>query len=87
MISAFFVDQTITRVIIFLGITLLLSLILFLVSHFLSSSTQFAHFEKLSTYECGFDPFSKNQGAFDVKYYIIALLFLIFDLELIYLLP
>lgn len=43
--------------------------------------------EKLSSYECGFDPFSLPSAKFDVRFYLVALLFIIFDLELVYILP
>jgi len=43
--------------------------------------------EKISAYECGFQPFADTRNKFDIKYYLIAILFIIFDLELIYLLP
>ena len=43
--------------------------------------------EKLSAYECGFEPFSTTRRGFDVHFYIIAILFLVFDLEVAYLLP
>src|SRR5579883_3486971 len=37
--------------------------------------------EKLSSYECGFDPFDDARAPFDVRYYLVAILFIIFDLE------
>lgn len=43
--------------------------------------------EKSSTYECGFEPFSDTRGKFDVKFYLVAILFIIFDLEIIFLFP
>jgi NADH:ubiquinone oxidoreductase subunit 3 (subunit A) len=43
--------------------------------------------EKLSSYECGFDPFVLPQSKFDVQFFLVALLFIIFDLELIYIFP
>lgn len=43
--------------------------------------------EKLSTYECGFDPFNDSRAPFDVRYYLIAILFIIFDLETAFLVP
>lgn len=42
---------------------------------------------KLSTYECGFDPFNDSRAPFDVRYYLVALLFIIFDLETAFLVP
>lgn len=43
--------------------------------------------EKLSAYECGFDAFSDARHKFDVRYYLVAILFIIFDLEVAFLFP
>ena len=43
--------------------------------------------EKLSPYECGFEPFDDNRMKFDVRYYLVAILFIIFDLEIAFLFP
>lgn len=43
--------------------------------------------EKNSTYECGFDPFTDSRSPFDVRYYLVAILFIIFDLETAFLVP
>ena len=43
--------------------------------------------EKLSPYECGFDPFEDARIRFDVRYYLVAILFIIFDLEVAFLFP
>ena len=43
--------------------------------------------EKLSPYECGFDPFADARMRFDVRYYLVAILFIIFDLEVAFLFP
>jgi NADH-quinone oxidoreductase subunit A len=43
--------------------------------------------EKLSAYECGFEPFNDSRAPFDVRYYLIAILFIIFDLETAFLVP
>jgi NADH-quinone oxidoreductase subunit A len=45
------------------------------------------YLEKNSTYECGFDPFEESRGKFEVKFYLVAILFIIFDLEIIFLFP
>ena len=43
--------------------------------------------EKVSTYECGFDPFEDTRNTFDVRFYLVAILFIIFDLEIAFLFP
>ncbi len=43
--------------------------------------------EKLSQYECGFDAFSDSRMKFDVRYYLVAILFIMFDLEIAFLFP
>ncbi len=43
--------------------------------------------EKLSPYECGFGPFEDARIRFDVRYYLVAILFIIFDLEVAFLFP
>ncbi|MBA4118612.1 MAG: NADH-quinone oxidoreductase subunit A [Candidatus Puniceispirillum sp.] len=43
--------------------------------------------EKLSPYECGFEPFEAPRSRFNVRYYLVAILFIIFDLEVAFLFP
>ena len=43
--------------------------------------------EKLSPYECGFEPFDDARMKFDVRFYLVAMLFIIFDLEAVFLFP
>lgn len=59
---------------------------LFLVVSKIVSPTNIDH-EKLSVYECGFDPFVSTRVEFDISFIAIAILFLIFDLEIIVLIP
>ncbi|HWW20057.1 MAG TPA: NADH-quinone oxidoreductase subunit A [Steroidobacteraceae bacterium] len=42
---------------------------------------------KVSPYECGFEPFEDSRRRFDVRYYLVAILFIIFDLEIAFLFP
>lgn len=48
---------------------------------------KYPEFEKLSVYECGSEPFSDSRMPFPVRYYVIAMLFVIFDIEVIFLYP
>lgn len=43
--------------------------------------------EKVSAYECGFHPFEDTRSKFDVRFYLVAILFIIFDLEITFLFP
>ena len=43
--------------------------------------------EKISPYECGFEPFQDARGRFDVRFYLVAILFIVFDLEIAFLFP
>jgi NADH-quinone oxidoreductase subunit A len=43
--------------------------------------------EKVSSYECGFEPFDDARSKFDVRFYLVAILFIIFDLEVAFLFP
>jgi NADH-quinone oxidoreductase subunit A len=43
--------------------------------------------DKLSPYECGFEPFEDTRMKFDVRYYLVAILFIVFDLEIAFLFP
>lgn len=62
-----------------------LSAIIILLSYFLSDSAP--DVEKVSAYECGFDPYEDARNVFDVRFYLVAILFIIFDLEAIYFFP
>jgi NADH-quinone oxidoreductase subunit A len=50
-------------------------------------SPKHANAEKLSAYECGFEPFDEARKTFDVHFYVVAILFIIFDLEVVFLFP
>ena len=72
-------------IIIFLFVALSLS-IGFIVLNFLFSPKN-PDPEKLSAYECGFEAFSDSRMEFDVRFYLVAILFIIFDLEIAFLFP
>ena len=72
-------------VFLFLSLCIALSSIIFLASFVLSTKAD--DVEKLSAYECGFNPFEDSRNEFDVRFYLVAILFLIFDLEISFLFP
>ena len=83
MIYNFLTDYL--SIIIFLFIALLIS-IGFLLINFISSPSN-PDPEKLSAYECGFNAFDDSRMEFDVRFYLVAILFIIFDLEIAFLFP
>jgi NADH-quinone oxidoreductase subunit A len=72
-------------ILIFLVIAGVLSAVLLLLGFTFGSGGKDA--EKLSAYECGFEAFEDTRGRFDVRYYLVAILFIIFDLEIAFLVP
>ena len=83
MIYNFLTDYL--SIIIFLFIALLLS-VGFIIINFISAPNN-PDPEKLSAYECGFDAFDDSRMEFDVRFYLVAILFIIFDLEIAFLFP
>jgi NADH-quinone oxidoreductase subunit A len=69
----------------FLIVAILLSLLIFGFSYLLAVQTPDT--EKLSAYECGFDPYEDARHTFDVRFYLVAILFIIFDIEAMFLFP
>lgn len=80
----FFLSQYLT-IFIFIISSLGLGLIIFGLSYALAVQTPDS--EKTSAYECGFEPFEDARNKFDVRFYIVAILFIIFDIEVLYLFP
>ena len=72
-------------IIIFLFIALALSIGFVFINFILSPKNPDP--EKLSTYECGFKTFDKSRIEFDIRFYLVAILFIIFDLEIAFLFP
>ncbi len=72
-------------IIIFLFISLLLSIGFIVINYIASPSNPDP--EKLSAYECGFEAFDNARIEFDVRFYLVAILFIIFDLEIAFLFP
>ena len=72
-------------IIIFLGIAIGMALLIMIASWIVAK--QNPDDQKLSAYECGFDAFEDTRSQFDVRFYLVAILFIIFDLEVAFLFP
>ena len=72
-------------IVIFLGIATALGLVFILASAILAPNAPDP--EKLSSYECGFNAFDDARMKFDVRFYLVSILFIIFDLEVAFLFP
>jgi NADH-quinone oxidoreductase subunit A len=72
-------------ILVFLAISIGLGAVLLSVGAILGPSRPDS--EKLSPYECGFEAFEDTRTKFDVRYYLVAILFIIFDLEIAFFIP
>ncbi|MFZ5734155.1 MAG: NADH-quinone oxidoreductase subunit A [Pseudomonadota bacterium] len=77
--------QTYLPLVVFIGVATLIGLVL-LIAPFIVAYQQ-PDPEKLSAYECGFNAFDDARMKFDVRFYLVAILFIIFDLEVAFLFP
>lgn len=68
-----------------LAVAVVLACVIFGLSYVVA--TQSADPEKVSAYECGFNPFEDSRTQFDVRFYLVGILFIIFDLEVTFLFP
>lgn len=83
------------KILIFFCVALFVAMLLTTVANLLSRSVKSRRthskkaldFEKISAYECGFEPFEDARNSFDVNFYLVALLFILFDLEIVFLFP
>jgi NADH-quinone oxidoreductase subunit A len=72
-------------VLVFLGIATVLAIVIVGASYLLAVKNPDP--EKVSVYECGFDPFGDSRQKFEVRFFLIGILFIIFDLEVSFLFP
>lgn len=77
--------STIQQIIEYFALVIIVTILLVLASFALAPSAETA--EKSSSYECGFEPFGDARTNFDVHFYLVGILFLIFDLEIVFLYP
>jgi len=72
-------------ILIFLAVSTIIGVVLVILGGLLGPTRPDS--EKLSAYECGFEAFEDSRTKFDVRYYLVAILFIIFDLEITFFLP
>ncbi|MGD8558165.1 MAG: NADH-quinone oxidoreductase subunit A [Gammaproteobacteria bacterium] len=72
-------------ILIFLGLGVTFGVVPIALSYFIAPKKPYG--EKLSPYECGFEAFEDSRMKFDVRFYLVAILFIIFDLEIAFLFP
>ncbi len=72
-------------ILVFLAISIVLGIVLLSTGGLLGPRRPDS--EKLSPYECGFEAFEDSRTRFDVRYYLVAILFIIFDLEIAFFIP
>ena len=80
-----FNDTESLSILIYLMVAILLSVVIITFSYLLV--IQNPETEKMSAYECGFEPYEDARHKFDVKFYLVGMLFIVFDIETMYLIP
>jgi NADH-quinone oxidoreductase subunit A len=85
-----FLDNSLVKkeylvILIYLIFAIVLTVLIIGASYFLAKQNPDS--EKLSAYECGFEPYEDARHTFDVKFCVIAILFIIFDIEIMFLIP
>lgn len=87
VLSSYWAEQY-SYIVVFILISLILTIVLIGVG-FLATRFQWIknEFEKQSPYECGFEPFGDAHSVFNIQFFVVGILFMIFDLELAYLFP
>lgn len=74
-----------TVLLIFYFISFCVVFLIFLLSFLIQKKSIYK--EKLTLFECGFEPYGSKKNCFEIQYFIIGLLFLLFDIEIIFLIP
>lgn len=83
MAHTFYIETS--NISLFFVFSLCLAFIIISMSYLFSVATP--DVEKVSAYECGFDPYEDARNVFDVRFYLVSILFLIFDLEAVFFFP
>jgi NADH-quinone oxidoreductase subunit A len=85
LVNSSLIKKEYLTILIYLLFAILLTTLIIGASYFLAKQNPDA--EKLSAYECGFEPYEDARNTFDVKFCVIAILFIIFDIEIMFLIP
>jgi NADH-quinone oxidoreductase subunit A len=83
MINLFYTESS--KILVLVLLAFVITIVILVLSYTLSISKPDT--EKLSAYECGFDPYEDARNTFDVRFYLVSILFIIFDLETVYFFP
>ncbi len=83
MAHTFYIETS--NISLFFVFSVCLAFLIICMSYFFSVATP--DVEKVSAYECGFDPYEDARNVFDVRFYLVSILFLIFDLEAVFFFP
>lgn len=79
------VQKEYLALLIFLCVVIVITILIIFASYFLA--IQNPDSEKLSAYECGFEPYEDTRHIFEVRFCVVAILFIIFDIEIMFLIP
>jgi NADH-quinone oxidoreductase subunit A len=74
-------------IVIFIVIVFFVGFILSMLPMYLAGYNDFINSEKVSSYECGFDSFDNNFFEFNIQFYLVSLLFMLFDVEIMFIYP
>lgn len=85
LLNSSYVREEYFGIFIYFCFAMFLAFLIVVLSYFLV--TQTPEIEKLSTYECGFEAYGDTRSKFNVRFYIVAILFILFDIEIIFLAP
>jgi len=83
MISLYYISFSYVAILLFFSIFLASAIVI--LSYIFSSSTP--DVEKVSAYECGFEPYEDARHVFDIRFYLVSMLFILFDLEAAFFFP
>ena len=73
-------------ILIYGGVSIMIAIIIIIASYILGSTDKIDA-EKVSVYECGFNPYGDSRQKFEIRFFLVGILFIIFDLEISFLFP